>query len=95
VIVVRAAVGGYLLDGHDGVYLLLDPETRETKGAVVSAGGGLYRVRLPAGGVAEVTVPEGERRPGLWAAERAMGDGADPGPGDLGKRVAGLLTLEG
>ncbi|WP_131735871.1 hypothetical protein [Actinomadura roseirufa] len=58
------------VEGGAGVYLLVDPRTRDIRGTLVDLGGGWWRCRTPRGDAREVFVPPWVDEPWRNAAER-------------------------
>ncbi|QXJ20887.1 hypothetical protein AGRA3207_001680 [Actinomadura graeca] len=72
-------VGDYLFKGGDGVYLLVDPETRDPRATIVSQGNGTWRARTLDGEARTFEPPDGVERPGLWVAQQITEAGLDAG----------------
>ncbi|WP_242892525.1 hypothetical protein [Actinomadura litoris] len=64
----QTSVGGYVLKGESGVFLLLDPKTEDICSMIVCQGDGTWRARTPDGQVVTLTPPDDVERPALWVA---------------------------
>ncbi|WP_067470035.1 hypothetical protein [Actinomadura macra] len=63
-------VGGYILKGGTGVYLLLDPETEDPRATIISQGDGTWRARTLDGEAKTYEPPDDVERPEVWVAEQ-------------------------
>ncbi|WP_131735971.1 hypothetical protein [Actinomadura roseirufa] len=62
--------GCLAIEGGAGVYLLLDPETRDIRGTLLDQGGGWWKCRTPRGNTRQVFIAPDVADPWLNAAER-------------------------
>ncbi|QXJ20653.1 hypothetical protein AGRA3207_001405 [Actinomadura graeca] len=63
-------MGGYVLKGGTGVYMLLDPETGDPRATIISQGNGTWRARTLDGEAKTYQPPDEIERPAVWVAEQ-------------------------
>ncbi len=61
------------VEGGDGVYFLVDPESGDIRGTMLDQGGGWWKCRTPAGDQREVFVESSVPDPWLHVARRVGG----------------------
>ncbi|WP_067460449.1 hypothetical protein [Actinomadura macra] len=66
----QTVVGGFVLKGGDGVYLLLDPESESPCATIISQGDGTWRARTLDGEAKTLQPPDDNDRPAVWVAEQ-------------------------